>query len=63
MAIPSNVISHSLTLEFECPEVKKDTTVTVNHPSICHGQYFEDWTYEYVIVKCPLCGRSHSVEV
>ena len=58
------VISHTMTIEYICPENKQEHRITIENPSIYEGQYYEDWHYTWVEVKtCPICGKSHGFEI
>ncbi len=57
------VISHTITLEYECPEKEETYKEEIKNPYIGQGQYFEDWQYRFVRFKCPHCGNSHMFEI
>jgi hypothetical protein len=57
------IISHTMTIEYECPTKKETYTLTINNPYINEGHYYEDWSYTYVVFDCPHCKSSHSFEI
>ncbi|HLO91560.1 MAG TPA: hypothetical protein VK172_10390 [Lentimicrobium sp.] len=59
----ANVIRHELVIEFNCPEKREVVTQTILFPSIHESNHFEDWTYQYILVKCSLCDKVHTIEM
>ena len=57
------VISHSMTIEYVCPNKEETYTLTINNPDINEGHYYEECTYTYVRFHCPHCKSIHSFEI
>ena len=57
------VIKHTISIEYTCPEKGTKHSVKIENPSIQDGEYFEDWTYKYLEIKCKECGKYHSFEI
>lgn len=59
----ARVIKHSITIEYKCPEKESTHSVKLINPNIQTGQYFSDWTYDYVEFKCEFCDKTHRFEI
>ena len=59
----AKVIKHSITIEYACPGTEEKHSVKIQNPSICQGNYFEDWEYTAVSFKCMICGKEHTFEI
>lgn len=67
--IKGRVIKDTITIEFSCPEEKKQFGKDIKH-SICLtdyirgvGNYCDDWDYNYIEFKCPFCGFYHRMKI
>jgi hypothetical protein len=56
-------IRHVIEIEFTCPTENKKIRQEIQNPYISQGNYYEDWSYTYIDVKCNECGKSHSFEL
>lgn len=60
----SIIKSHTMVLEYTCPEGSIRTTITLDNPRIGEGEYYSDWHYKYVVIpKCSVCGNRHEIEI
>ena len=60
----ARTISHSIEIEFMCETRKEKVVQNIKSPNIGEGQYYEDWTYRYIIVNiCDLCKGEHRLEI
>jgi hypothetical protein len=57
------VIKHEMVVEFTCPATMKVINQTIMSPNIGTGEYFSDWTYQYVEIKCSECNNYHKFEI
>jgi hypothetical protein len=61
---PCRILNHTITVEYLCPTNNESVTVTVDRPSIWEGARYEDDHYRWFeVYKCPLCGKSHMIEL
>ncbi len=62
-------IRHVIEIEFICPTIeletgeKKKFRQVIQNPYISQGNYYEDWSYTCINVKCEQCGKSHNFEL
>ena len=59
----ARVIKHSISIEYTCPSNGATHSVKLNDPIIRNGEYFEDWSYQYIEFKCNFCGSIHKFEI
>jgi len=59
----AKVLKHTMTLEYECEKNKTKIITTIENPKISDGQYYEDWNYKYIEIKCSSCGELHKFEI
>jgi hypothetical protein len=62
-------IRHVIEIEFICPTLelqtgeKKTIRQEIQNPYISQGNYYEDWSYTCVHIKCKECDKSHVFEI
>lgn len=59
----ARVVKHTISLEYKCPENGATHSVKIVDPRIGQGNYFSDWTYDYIEFNCKFCGKTHRFEI
>lgn len=57
------VIKHTISIEYLCPSNKTKHSIKIDDPTISEGHYFSDWSYTYIMFKCPHCDKFHEFEI
>jgi len=57
------IIKHTMSVEYVCPTNDIKQSIKIENPQIKEGEYFEDWTYKYIELKCKHCGKTHKFEI
>lgn len=52
-----------MSIQYVCPSNGATHSVKLNDPIIRNGEYFEDWSYQYIEFKCKFCGNTHKFEI
>jgi len=59
----AKILKHTMILEYVCEKNKTKITSIIENPEISDGQYYEDWHYKYIKIKCESCGELHKFEI